>query len=355
MLLKLLTMMDEAGLLAALQGLKPTGLSMLGFICALAALACAAGGHAASRACRGLLICALVLLPAGLWQRSAETWRAFREERITLRVLDVGQGQSLALEYPSCSGIGRMLLDGGGSLSPRFDTGRDIVAHALTSNRAPRLDAILASHADMDHIRGLISVAETFRVDTLYRSALPGAFTKGDGPRLTNTAYERGIDERRLMRGDVISLSDGLTLEVLHPPARGRFSSNNGSLVLRLVRNGEGLALFCGDAERSALKRILRSGAPLQAHVLVLPHHGSVSSLLPEFYDAVHPETALISSGSYNNFSFPHPDVLAALKERGIPVFNTAECGEIRLSWTGESRSPSLRFGRQGTTWIGPG
>lgn len=157
------------------------------------------------------------------------------------------------------------------------------------------------------------------------------------------------------MRGDVISLSDGLTLEVLHPPARGRFSSNNGSLVLRLVRNGEGLALFCGDAERSALKRILRSGAPLQAHVLVLPHHGSVSSLLPEFYDAVHPETALISSGSYNNFSFPHPDVLAALKERGIPVFNTAECGEIRLSWTGESRSPSLRFGRQGTTWIGPG
>ena len=55
MLLKLLTMMDEAGLLAALQGLKPTGLSMLGFICALAALACAAGGHAASRACRGLL------------------------------------------------------------------------------------------------------------------------------------------------------------------------------------------------------------------------------------------------------------------------------------------------------------
>lgn len=345
-LLKLLRSMEASGLLAVAQGLKPAGLSLLGFACALAALAGSAGKGALSPVCRRLLLCGMLLLPAGLGERTVENLLARHEERITLRVLDVGQGQSLVLEYPSSHGIGRMLLDGGGSLSPRFDTGRDIVAHALTFNRPPKLDAVLASHADMDHIRGLIAVTDSFHVGKLYHSALPGAFDKGYGPRLTQTAQEHGIPVHQLIRGDIINLSGGLSLDVLHPPARGRFSSNNSSLVLRLVRNGEGLALFCGDAERSVLKTLLRSGLPLQAHVLVLPHHGSVSSLLPEFYDAVRPEIALISSGAYNNFDFPHPDVLAALTARGITVFNTAERGELRLTWTAGTANPAPAFGK---------
>ncbi len=348
LLLDLLTHMEASGLLAVAQGLKPSGLSMLGFACALAALACAAGKSGPSSACRKLLLCGVILLPAGLWQRNGETLLARHEQRIELRMLDVGQGQALVLEYPSPSGIGRILLDGGGSLSPRFDTGRDIVAHALTFNRAPQIEAVMASHADMDHIRGLIAVTDSFHVRTLYRSALPGAFDKGDGPRLIETARQHGIFESPLQRGDIIPLSDGLSLEVLHPPAQGRFSSNNSSLVIRLVRNGEGLALLCGDAERSALKQILRSGVPLQAYALVLPHHGSLSSFLPEFYDAVAPEVALISSGAYNNFNFPHPDILAALTERSITVFNTAERGEVRLSWTNRNAAPALHFGKAG-------
>lgn len=345
LLLDLLMHMEASGLLAVAQCLKPSGLSMIGFACA-AALACAAGSKGTLSVCRKLLICGVLLIPAGLWQRSGETLLARHEQRIELRMLDVGQGQALVLEYPAPSGIGRILLDGGGSLSPRFDTGRDIVAHALTFNRAPQLEAVMASHADMDHIRGLIAVTNSFHVGTLYHSALPGAFGKGDGPRLVDAARRRGIFESLLQRGDIIPLSEDLSLEVLHPPAQGRFSNNNGSLVIRLVRNGEGLALLCGDAERSALKQILRSGLPLQAYALVVPHHGSLSGLLPEFYDAVAPEVALVSCGAYNNFSFPHPDILAALTERGIAVFTTAECGEVRLSWTKKNTAPNLRFGR---------
>lgn len=348
LLLDLLKHMEASGLLAVAQCLKPSGLSMIGFACALAALACAAGSRGTLSVCRKLLICGVLLLPAGLWQRSGETLLARHEQRIELRMLDIGQGQALVLEYPAPSGIGRILLDGGGSLSPRFDTGRDIVAHALTFNRAPQLEAVMASHADMDHIRGLIAVTNSFHVGTLYHSALPGAFSKGDGPRLVDAARRRDIFESLLQRGDIIPLSEGLSLEVLHPPAQGRFSNNNGSLVIRVVRNGEGLALLCGDAERSALKQILRSGLPLQAYALVVPHHGSLSGLLPEFYDAVAPEVALISCGAYNNFNFPHPDILAALTERGVAVFTTAERGEVRLSWTKKNAAPNLRFGKTG-------
>lgn len=348
LLLDLLKHMDSSGLLAVAQGLKPSGLSILGFACALPALACAAGNSGTFSACRKLLLCGVLLLPVGLWQRSGETLLARHEQRIELRMLDVGQGQALVLEYPAPSGIGRILLDGGGSLSPRFDTGRDIVAHALTFNRAPRLEAVMASHADMDHIRGLIAVTNSFHIGTLYHSALPGAFDKGDGPRLVQAARRRGIFESLLQRGDIIPLSDDLSLEVLHPPARGRFSDNNSSLVIRLVRNGQGLALLCGDAERSALKQILRSGLPVQAYALVVPHHGSLTGFLPEFYDAVAPEVALISCGAYNNFNFPHPGIVTALTERGIAVFNTAERGEMRLIWTKKNAAPVPRFGKTG-------
>lgn len=354
LLLALLRRMEESGLLPVMQGLKPTGITMLGFACALAALACASGRSPNSPLCRKLLLCAVLLLPVGLYQRTIEGILAAHEERIMLRVLDVGQGQSLVLEYPTASGTGRMLLDGGGSLSLRFDTGRDIVAHALTFNRPPRLDALLASHADMDHIRGLISITDSFQVPRLYLSALPGAFDKSDGPRLLEAARKKDLDIRPLAGGDVISLSDDLSLEVLHPPARGRFSSNNGSLVLRLVKNGKGLALFCGDAEKSALRKLLKTGLPLQAQVLVLPHHGSASSLLPEFYDAVRPRAALVSNGSYNVSRFPHPDVLNALKERKTAVFSTAEYGELRIVWTKNSDSPSLRFGKPAEEYRSP-
>ena len=124
-----------------------------------------------------------------------------------------------------------------------------------------------------------------------------------------------------LRAGDTLDLGGGLSLDIVHPPERGRFSSNNGSLVARLTLRGHGLALLCGDAQKPALRRMLQSGADLRADVLVLPHHGSATSLSPDFYDAVSPRVALISCGAYNSFGFPRPEVLAALAERGAHDF----------------------------------
>lgn len=179
----------------------------------------------------------------------------------------------------------------------------------------------------------MASMLELFRVGEILYSAYP----------LKNSADVRNIEAARLARsvpvqtlsqGDLLDLGGGLSLEVVHPPAEGRFSSNNASLVLRLVRDGKGLALLCGDAEIPALRRIVREGRDIRAEVLVIPHHGSAQSLWAEFYDTTAPSLALISNGAYNSFDFPKQEVLDALAERGIDTLTTASEGEMRVTWT---------------------
>lgn len=368
------------------QGLKPNDISTVGYAAAVLAFAITLGAQAktwpetwpktwaetqqkelvpaplglchstrlfAAPAVR-FALCAAILLPVGAIEREVSTFFTARDNTVTLRMLDVGQGQSLVVEWTD-GRKKRLLLDGGGSTSPRFDTGRDIVAHALTSNRPPQLDIMMASHADMDHTRGLLVMADLFVVDEFMRSSTPFESGSNFGSQLEQLRQKRGIPRRLLSAGDTVELNPGLRLEVLHPPQHGRpLSSNNSSLIVRLARleqgSWRGLALLCGDAQGPALRAALKftrnpptgtSFRPdLQAEVLLIPHHGSRTSLLPEFYDAVAPRLALISSGLYNSFGFPSPLVLNALDQRNIHILNSATHGEVQVTW--KSGAPLL-------------
>lgn len=294
------------------------------------------GGARAAAPClpplaRRLLPFALALLLAGPVLRLY----AATDGTVRVSVLDVGQGQAIAIDLP---GDRRLLVDGGGFNSPRFDAGRDLVAPALTANRSPRLDMVLNTHPDTDHLRGLIHILDRFAVDAFA--------TNGDAPRglnardLSRVLARTGMEATPMYAGEVLPLGDGLALRVLHPPQKHRGSSNNKALVLRLERDGRGLAVLCGDAEAPALRDILRSGAPLKAEVLVLPHHGSASSLLPAFYDAVAPRLAIASCGVDNRYGFPVAAVRAALAERGVTLRTTGEAGCIMLGWDDGGRGP---------------
>ncbi len=339
-LLALLGAMDARHLLPVWQGLKPSPVAMLGYAAAVAAFAALRGRKRPPKAALRLAWCAALLLALGPLARETDALVAAWQQRVTLRVLDVGQGQALVLEWPD----GRLLLDGGGSISTRFDPGRDIVAHALTNNRPPRLALVMASHGDADHARGLRAILETFRVGLFARSALP---LRGEDETLDAIRRRRGIPLLGLQRGETLDLGSGFALETLHPPAEGNFSSNNGSLIVRFVHNGHGLAVMCGDAETPALRRALEfalsSGRSLRADVLVMPHHGSSGALLPAFYDAVNPRLAVVSRGEGNSFGMPSRAVLDALGERGIPLLDTARDGEIILTWRANP-APTLRW-----------
>lgn len=358
LLLVALRWLDGAGLLGNPQLLRPHPAAMLGLWTLLAAAVLHVSGPAsgATRRRAVLLLTAGAALALGpVWPRYA----AATDPAMRLAVLDVGQGQSVAVDW----GRGRMLVDGGGTASRSWDTGRRVVAPALTDNRPPRLDAVAWSHPDRDHLRGLLYVIDTFAVR---RVAGNGDPPRGeDGARLADILRRTGHREERWHAGQRIPLAEGLELEVLHPPlpeaAGPAFDGNDASLVLRLVardsnagQNGHGarhgLALIPGDAGDPALRVLLASGADLSAEVLVLPHHGGKRKLLPQLLDAARPRVAVASAGYRNRWGFPVADTRAALAERSIPLLVTAESGQVLARWDAEGTQ-----GVHGTgAWPGP-
>ena len=323
---------DHAGL-DAFVAPRPHWTALLGFGAVGVAACLRLNRERLPLAGKRLLIAGALLLCVGPLLRV----HAFFEPAVSLRALDVGQGQALLLEWPHG---GRALIDGGGLFSERFDVGRDIVSPLLTANALPRLDFIAVSHPDRDHIKGLLFIASRFSLKAAYTARIagldppspPGAAAPALAEAFASVLALRGIPRHTLEAGDRISLAEGLALEVLSPP-RGKAVSGNDGLVLRLVFQGRGLALLPGDAEKPALRELLRSGTDLSAEVLILPHHGSAGSLLPELYDAVRPSIAIASAGAYNAYRLPSRRIREELARRGIPLRVTGEEGEIRIRW----------------------
>lgn len=307
-LLHLLHWMDARGLFSEPALVRPHWTSVLGYAAVIVATSLQWQRKGLSPASRRLALAGALLLFMGPVLRYAHT----ALPAVEISMLDVGQGQAVVLDIPHDR---RLLIDGGGSFSPRFDIGKAVVAPALTYNRAPRADILINTHPHLDHLKGLEYLKKTFQTQAWF-------------------------DNSTLTAGDSLQLSDAppLRLDVLHPPRGFQASNeNNASLIMRLVTgNGateRGLALFMGDAEAQAISALMATETELQAEVLVVPHHGSKTSYDPALYDAVRPRIAMISHALQNRYGSPAPQVLEALKERGIRVYRTGLHGQITTRW----------------------
>ena len=100
------------------------------------------------------------------------------------------------------------------------------------------------------------------------------------------------------------------------------------------------LALIPGDAERPAIQYMLDASLDLRAPVLILPHHGGISSFAPELYDAVGAHLALVSNGP--NPRYPAPRTREALAMRGVRLIETNSAGQITLRWKNPGDAPEI-------------
>ncbi len=346
-----LSFLDAASLLPAPAAMRPAWSASAGYWLLLALLP-GLIMRPRSRKFLALACLGLALLSLPEVARFLELSR----DTVRLRLLDVGHGQAALIEW---RGGGRLLVDGGGFATGSFDVGKLVIAPILTQNRPPDLTWVFNSHPDTDHLGGLLYPLETFRIGAFGSASFT---TKETGLTRKRDAIleQRGIPQRSFQAGDRIALAPNLHLEVLSPIPSGKtrpegagprkngeafISSNNASLVLRLVRNGRGLALLCGDLERPGVLRLLEAGADLSAEVLVLPHHGAKSSLEPELYRRVRPDLALASCAYGNTWRFPSQAVREALAKEAIPLKSTAEHGQITVMWDQEGKRTVL-FGR---------
>ncbi|MBI3961728.1 MAG: ComEC family DNA internalization-related competence protein, partial [Deinococcus sp.] len=232
---------------------------------------------------------------------------------------DVGQGDSTLLRLPGAT----VLVDGGGSPGYSYDIGGQVLAPALRALGVRYLDVVIATHSDLDHLEGLVSLARSMPVGLL----VLGAAGANDPAYAPLVAAMPRTPVRLVQRGEVWRMGVA-TLSFLNPPPRPYpRSDNNNSVVLRL-NYGQTSLLIAGDIEAAAESDI----APLAGPVAVLrvAHHGARTSSTPGFLRQVQPQVAVVSVGK-NPFGHPHPAVLARLAALGR-VWRTDQDGAARLA-----------------------
>lgn len=262
--------------------------------------------------------------------------------------LDVGQGDAAWIQMPD----GKTMLIDGGSAYGDFDIGRLVVAPYLWNTGHWRIDTLVATHPQLDHMGGLSYIARKFRVGEVW--------TNGRGKdalfydRFKKVVLAKAIPERQIVGHGLPLFQQGalqiLPLHPVPPPdalsdssnrvsaGRSAASDNNQSLVIR-IQYGQDVILFTGDIERLAQRELLRWGNRLQATVLKVPHHGSRTSIDPDFLSQVNPSVAVISVGGNNPYRHPSPETIAAYGALGARIYRTDRDGAVLLQTDGRQRT----------------
>ncbi len=265
---------------------------------ALAAIsAVGAAALLAPRGIPGRLAALAMLAPLVLWSPPRP-----QEGAVWLDVLDVGQGLAVVVRTREHT----LVYDTGPRFSPRFDAGEAMVVPFLRQAGTDSVDALVVSHAHDDHAGGLDSVAAVYP---------PQRVLSGEPHRLDRPS-------RFCAAGDAWTW-DGVRFRFVHPTRSDGFVGNNASCVLRISSAG-GTALLTGDIETPAERALVERGGPVDADVVVAPHHGSATSSTPALVERVDPTWVLYSVGWSNQWAMPADAVVGRWRPAG---FARTDCG----------------------------
>lgn len=267
-----------------------------------------------------IIILFLVLILAAL-PASPIAVQAAGPEAMEVHFIDVGQGDATLI---TCGGHS-MLIDAGD------DSKGTAIQSYLMKQDVEKLDYLVLTHPDSDHIGGAPVIITKFDIDQVFMSD----FTKD------NSTYEKliqALDYRRLpyetpKAGSLYSLGDA-TVTILGPVKT--YDNPNDSSIVVSIRHGNNRFLFTGDSTEAAEEDLLDSGTDLSADVYHVGHHGSRTSTSDRFFQAVSPSEAVISCGEDNAYGHPHAQTLNTFRIHGVRVYRTDEDGTIVATSDGD-------------------
>jgi competence protein ComEC len=263
-----------------------------------------------------------------------------RKAAPTLDVLffDVGQGDAALVSTPE----GRHALVDTGPHSPSGGAAEFSLLPYLERWGIHRLDDVIITHSDEDHLGGL---------PTLLREVSVGRVVHNGRPADTELYAEtrrlldrKEVSQRTVRRGDTLAISPSVRAQVLSPPRnparRGIERKNNASVVFHLGY-GEVDLLLPGDVESGAERDLVRTyGGQLASRVVKVPHHGSTTSSSPDFVRAVSGADgtphAVVSVGQSEQYGMPSEKVLSRWRGRGVNVHSTAQEGAAWMRTDGK-------------------
>lgn len=262
-----------------------------------------------------------------------------REPVLRVTLLDVGHGDAAYVEFPYG---GNMLVDGGTA-----DAGRRVVVPFLRAQGVRALDSVVLTHADADHVGGLIPVLAQIRVRHVVDNGL-------EAESQSYQAYRRAVVARRVPRreiraGQAIHGYRSVEVAVLHPPtpllAGTGADENNNSLVLRL-QYGMTSLLLMGDVEEDGVQALLADPASVRATVVKMPHHGGeIGDHAELLLAAARPAAAVVSVGDRSLYGLPAVRTLRALAQSRVPTYLTVRDGAVLVALDGRRARIWTRVG----------
>jgi competence protein ComEC len=279
----------------------------------------------------GIVLLTMVLL-SGVLCVGIGVKDKFFSGKMTITILDVGQGNSALIQTIEGKNI---LVDGGGfSGQFSFDLGRYVVAPFLWTKKILNLDAVILTHPESDHLKGLVYIFENFKVNMLIKNQdITSSKAFKD---IITLCHEKNIKIWHPGPGDK-KLNFSKTCLSFYVSGPGQFSPglNNNSLVFK-IRYDLFSMVFPGDIlfEREMILS-KKKDKSLASLILLSPHHGSASSSSKIFLDKVNSESVIISCGYKNRYGFPNQNVLENYYSRGYKVFRTDLDGAVTISSDG--------------------
>jgi competence protein ComEC len=231
------------------------------------------------------------------------------EIRFTL--LDVGQGLATVVQTAKHS----LVFDTGPPMGAFDDAGQRVILPFLRSSGITRIDQLMISHGDSDHMGGAESLLRNISVAEILTS-VPERFA----PSLA-----------QVCRAGQRWQWDGVDFQVLYPTLELLHQNNNSSCVLR-IQSGKTVLLLTGDIEKSAEEFLVETKASLAADILVAPHHGSKTSSTTNFVRSVNPRYVLFPVGYKNRYHFPSQMVVKRYEKLNSILLNTANSGAITVN-----------------------
>lgn len=243
--------------------------------------------------------------------------------------LSVGHGVSVLVELPG----GKCLLYDAGQLQDG-ERARQTVQNALWERGLSRAHVVVISHADVDHFNGLPGLSETIGLGCVLVHPSFLDFGQPSVQALCEQLAERKVPIRLAWAGDSIQLDPDVSLRFLHPRVRRSFRDDNANSLVLAIEYAGRVILLTGDLEKDGLQSLLRE-PPVDADVLLAPHHGSPAANPRELAEWAQPEWVIVSGGRRDSAEKLHPVYGTAVRvlsthDSGAVTFEVTQDGTIR-------------------------
>lgn len=282
---------------------------------------------------------------------------------LTVTVLDVGSGQAVLLESQGK----RVLIDTGVAVR-NFDAGARIISPYLRYNHTGALDAIILSHFDSDHVGGTEYLAQQHTVCSIlhngdiakqtktttmlkaifakYRPLSEYYTTDFHAKESERDKTKNNISAARhilyplsycgvegvLRRGDVLYMTDAVTIHVLDTNVLRARTANAKSLVLLVRYKGNNVALIPGDIDKKGQEYLVQHEKIGKVPLIIAPHHGSKHNFYSKLYTEYQPETVFVSNGR-RNVTMLTATMEAFFAKHSIKLYSTYKHGALTFHY----------------------